>query len=280
MSIKITSDSTCDLSKEIIDKHNISLFSLHINMGGKSFRDCIDIVQDDIFKHVETGGDISTTAALSPSIYEEGFEKYLKDYDTVIHISLGSGFSSSYENAVAASENLGNVYVIDSENLSSGHGMLVYEACLMVEQGLRPEEIVEKLNEIKKRIHISFVLDRLDYMKKGGRCSSVVEIGANLLRLKLQISVIDNKMKVTKKYRGNFEKCMKKYVHEMLDNRDDIELDKVFIAHPHADEHVLDMVKETIRECAHFDEITETRAGCTVSCHCGPNTIGIVFKTK
>lgn len=280
MSIKITSDSTCDLSKEIIEKHNISLFSLHINMGGKSYRDCIDIVQDDIFKYVEAGGDISTTAALSPSVYEEGFRKYLQDFDAIIHINIGSGFSSSYENAVAASEKLDNVYVIDSENLSSGHGMLVYEACLMVKQGLQPEEIIEKLNDIKKRIHTSFVLDRLDYMKKGGRCSSVVELGANLLRLKPQISVIDNKMKVTKKYRGNYDKCMKKYVHEMLDSRDDIELDRVFITHPHADEKVIQLVKDTVKECADFKEMIETRAGCTVSCHCGPNTIGVLFKTK
>lgn len=280
MSIKITSDSTCDLSPEIIKRYDIDLFSLYITMGGKTYRDGIDIFQDDIFRHVEEGGDISTTASLAPAVYEERFRELLKDHESIIHIDIGDKFSSSYANACMAAEKLENVYVVNSNNLSSGHGIVVLEAALMAEKNMKPVEIVDKLNDLSKRVRTSFVLDRLDYMRKGGRCSMVVELGANLLRLKPRISVINGKMGVTKKYRGSFEKCIKAYIHDQLDDRDDLILDRIFVTHPHASEEVVELAKQTIKECADFKEIIETRAGCTVSCHCGPNTLGVLFVTK
>jgi DegV family protein with EDD domain len=280
MAIKITSDSTCDLTPELIQQHHIELFPLYITLGGKTYRDMVDIHPDDIFRHVDAGGDIATTAAVPPLEYGTRFAQLLKEYDAVVHITIGSHFSACYQNAYLAAQEYDNVYVVDSKNLSSGHGHVVMEAALMAEAGVPAKELAARLEATTPKVEASFILDRLDYMRKGGRCSTIAMLGANALQLKPCIEVFDGAMRVGTKYRGSFEKCIQRYVKDRLEGRDDLVLDRIFITHPHASPEAVETAREAIRQYADFKEIIETRAGCTVSTHCGPSTLGILFITK
>lgn len=278
MNIRITSDSTCDLSPDYLQAHRVELLPLYTMKGGETFRDGVDIHPQDIFDHVAAGGDLCSTAANNVSDYQELFARLLPECDAIIHIDISADFSSCYQNACVAASELPNVYVVDSRNLSSGHGHIVCEAVNMAEEGkLSPQEIVDRLNELTSRVEASFLLDRLDYMVKGGRCSMVVALGANLLHLKPCIEVIDGKMKVVKKYRGSYEKCILNYVKDRLQNRDGLVYERIFITHTPVEDGLVDKVRAAIQECAPFTDIIETQAGCTVSCHCGPGTLGILF---
>lgn len=278
MNIRITSDSTCDLSPDYLQAHRVELLPLYTMKGGETFRDGVDIHPQDIFDHVAAGGDLCSTAANNVSDYQELFARLLPECDAIIHIDISADFSSCYQNACVAASELPNVYVVDSRNLSSGHGHIVCEAVNMAEEGkLSPQEIVDRLNELTSRVEASFLLDRLDYMVKGGRCSMVVALGANLLHLKPCIEVIDGKMKVVKKYRGSYEKCILNYVRDRLQNRDGLVYERIFITHTPVADGIVDKVRAAIQECAPFTDIIETQAGCTVSCHCGPGTLGILF---
>ena len=280
MKIKISSDSTCDLSKEYIQAHDIGILSLVVVKDGESYKDGVDITPDVIFEHVNNGGALCSTSAANVNDYMELFEEYKKEYDAVIHINLGSGFSSSHQNACIAAEEFENVYVVDSMNLSTGHGLVVVEAVKMVEAGKSPEEIYEALNELAPRVEASFVLDRLDYMVKGGRCSAVAALGASLLQLKPCIEVVNGKMGVCKKYRGSYEKALGNYVKDRLMDRDDIEMERIFVTHTETPQDVVESVKAAVKEYKNFEIMEETVAGCTVSCHCGPNTLGVLFIRK
>ena len=169
------------------------------------------------------------------------------------------------------------MYVVDSRNLSTGHGLVVLEAALAAQRGEQPEAIVAHLNEVAGRVEASFVVDKLDYLVKGGRCSSAAALGANLLKLKPCIEVVDGRMKVGKKYRGNYDKVLLQYVRERLDGRDDLALDRIFVTHTPCRPETVEAVKAEIQTYAPFSEIIETTAGCTISSHCGPNTLGILF---
>ena len=280
MKIKITSDSTCDLSAELIQKHDITLSRLSVIKNGEVFQDGSTITPADIFAHVAAGGDLCSTTAFNIGEYEEMFAKYSEEYDGVIHISLGSGFSSSYQNACIAAEDFPKVRVIDSMNLSTGQGHVVLEACRLRETCEDLDEIAEKLRAFAPRVEASFLLDQLAYMVKGGRCSAVAALGANLLGLKPCIEVRDGKMGVVKKYRGKYEKCLASYVKDRLADREDIIRDELFLTYTPVDDNCLAAVKEAIEEHGHFNTVYETTAGCTVSCHCGPGTLGVLFVRK
>ena len=280
MNIKILSDSTCDLSPELLEKHNITLSRLTVVKGGEQFTDGIDIHPADIFAHVAAGGDLCSTAAYSIGQYQDLFTQYAKDYDAIIQINISSDFSACYQNATIAAAEFDNVYVVDSRNLSTGQGLVVLEACRLAETCNDPAEIAEKLNDFASRVEASFVLDRLEYMVKGGRCSSAAALGANLLNLKPCIEVKNGKMSVVKKYRGNYAKCLTSYVKDRLADRDDICQDQIFITHTPVDDASLAAAKEAVDAYGHFNTIYETEAGCTVSCHCGPGTLGVLFVRK
>lgn len=280
MKLIISSDSTCDLSKEYIKEHNIGILPLVVVKDGESYKDGIEITPEVIFEHVNAGGALCSTSAGNVNDYMELFEGYKKDYDAVIHISLGSGFSSSHQNACIAAEEFENVYVVDSMNLSTGHGLVVVEAVKMAEKGMQPKEIYDALNELTPRIEASFVLDRLDYMVKGGRCSAVAALGASLLQLKPCIEVVDGKMGVCKKYRGSYEKALGNYVKDRLMDRDDIDMERIFVTHTETPKEVVESVIANVKEYKNFDVLEETVAGCTISCHCGPNTLGVLFIRK
>jgi DegV family protein with EDD domain len=280
MKIKILSDSTCDLSAAQLAEHDIDLARLTIIKDGQPFLDGETIFPADIFAHVAAGGDLCSTTAFNVGEYEDLFGKYAKEYDGIIHISLGSGFSSSYQNACLAAEDFPNIRVIDSQNLSTGQGHVVLEACRLAKTCEDLDEIAEKLNDFASRVEASFVLDQLGYMAKGGRCSSVAALGANLLGLKPCIEVKNGKMGVVKKYRGSYAKCLANYVKDRLADRDDIIRDELFLTYTPVEDDCLAAVKNAIEEHGHFNTVYETTAGCTVSCHCGPGTLGVLFVRK
>lgn len=280
MKIKIISDSTCDLSKELIEKYDIEIVALTVIKNGESYSDGVDITTSDIFAHVAAGGDLCSTAAINIDQYTNIFSRFAGEYDGVVHINISSGFSSCYQNARLAAEEFDNVRVIDSLNLSTGQGLVVLKACELAQTCENLDELVEKLNEIIPKVEASFVLDRLEYMVKGGRCSSAAALGANLLGLKPCIEVKDGKMSVVKKYRGNYSKCLTTYVKDRLANRDDLDRTHLFVTRTPVSDDCLNAVKETVNEYADFENIYWTEAGCTVSCHCGPGTLGVLFIRK
>ncbi len=280
MNIKILSDSTCDLSQEILDQYNISVIPLIIMKDEKEYRDGVTITPADIFAHVAAGGDLCSTAALSVGVYQEFFQEYAEKYDGVLHINIGSGFSSSYQNACLAAEDMENVRVVDSQNLSTGQGLVVLKACELAKTCESLDQLHDQLEAFTQKVEASFMLDQLKYMVKGGRCSSAAALGANLLNLKPCIEVKDGKMSVVKKYRGNYAKCLTNYVHDRLEGREDLDYSRIFITHTPVSDEQMDAVRQAVRSCGTFAETLETEAGCTVSCHCGPGTLGVLFVRK
>lgn len=280
MRYQITSDSTCDLSPEQLEKYNIRLLPLYVDMDGRTLRDGVDVKPDDIYAHVAAGGGLPKTAAVNMADYVRAFTELSAKNDFVIHVCISMDFSCCYQNAKLAAADFDNVYVVDSRNLSTGHGLVVLEAERMAREGMEPEAIVAALEELTGRVEASFILDRLDYMKMGGRCSAVTLLGANLLRLRPCIEVRDGKMGVGKKYRGSFEKCLVQYITDKLSGRTDLELRRVFITHSGLPEQTVQKAVETVQSLQKFEEIDVTRAGCTVSSHCGPGTIGVLFIRK
>lgn len=276
--IKITADSTCDLSPELIEEMHITLVPIHIIVDDRTYNDGVDITPEDIFRFVEEEGRQCKTAAVNVYEYASIFEELSPKHEAVIHISLGSGFSSTHQNARIAAQQFDNVYVIDSQNLSTGSGHLVYDAALMAKEGRSAEEICRKLEQMVPKIEASFVIDKLDYLHKGGRCSGLEALGAKLLQIKPCIEVIDGRMDVGKKYRGNLGRCLEHYVRDRLKGRTDIDYSRLFITYSSCPEDILNRVKSVVQELSQFEEIIVTKAGCTVTSHCGPNTLGILFK--
>lgn len=279
MRIKVISDSTCDLTAQQLAAHNITITPLIIMKGDEEYLDGVTIQPADIFAYVAAGGDLCSTAARGMAVYEEVFSQYAKEYDGIVHISLGSAFSSSYQNACLAAESFENVRVIDSMNLSTGQGLVVLRACELAASGMTLDEIEGELNALTPRIEASFVMDQLSYMVKGGRCSSAAALGANLLNLKPCIEVRDGKMSVVKKYRGSYTKCLVSYAKDRLLNREDLEYGTVFVTHTPVEEEAAAAVLEVVK-AQPFRNVYQSDAGCTVSCHCGPGTLGVLFIRK
>jgi len=278
--IIIASDSTTDLSKELIERYNISVLPLSVTLGTESFLDGVTVDAEKIYDFVDRTGTLPKTAAINVGDFMDYFEEITKDGSSVVFFSLGSKFSSSYNNACIAAQDFENVYIVDTENLSTGGGLLVLCACDMLKEGLSAKEIAEKSRENAKCVEASFVIDGLEYLYKGGRCSAVSVFGANLLKIKPCIEVKDGAMGVGKKYRGNFATVTKEYIKERLINSQDIDTKRVFVTHSGVDPEIEKDTAELVKSMNIFDEVIVTRAGCTVSSHCGPNTLGVLFVRK
>ena len=283
MNIKISADSTCDLSPDLIARYDIGISPLYIVRDGESLVDGVDITPDEIYAHVEAGGSMCSTAAVSVYDYVEFFHKELESADAVVHFHISGDMSACYQNACIAAAEVGNVYPVDARNLSTGIGLLVLEAAELARAGqLTAQEIQERMNQRRELLDVSFVVEQLGYLRKGGRCSSVAALGANMLSLRPCIQVKDGKMGVGKKYRGAYQKCLLQYVKERLEGRNDIDLHRIFITESggFTPEEVAE-VEAAVRSYQPFEEVLHTRAGCTVSSHCGPRTLGILyFHTK
>ena len=275
--IKITCDSTCDLPQELYAKYDVEVISLAVTLGDTLHRDGVDITAPELFDYVNETGTLPKTSAISMGEYLDVFGKYTAEGKTVIHINLSSNLSASHQNAVLAAQELSSVYVVDSRSLSTGSGHLVIEAAEMAAQGLDAETIVARLNEMKERLDVSFVLQTLEYLQKGGRCSSVAALGARALQLRPEIRVADGGMGVGKKYRGSMEKSVLDYVRGRLEGRDDIDTRRIFITHSTAPQELVDKVIALVKELHPFQEVIASVAGCTISSHCGPNCLGVLF---
>ncbi|MDR1217940.1 MAG: DegV family protein [Oscillospiraceae bacterium] len=278
MKIKISADSTCDLTHELIDRYDIGIVPLYIVKGGESFKDGLEITPDDLFDYVDSGAGTCHTAAVNIADYTDAFTSYLREYDAVVHINISSGFSACNQNARIAASELPNVYVVDSFNLSTGTGHLVYDAALMAAEGVAPDEIARRLDGMAPFMDASFIIDKLTYLHKGGRCSSLTALGANILKLKPCIEVTDGKMDVGKKYRGSFDKVILQYVADKLSDAGNIDGRRIFVTHttrvpPDTTRSVID----AIRSYGIFDEIVESHAGCAISNHCGTVCLGVLF---
>lgn len=278
--IKITCDSTCDLPQALYEKYDVDVAALSVTLGENLHHDGVDVSAPDLFNYVKKTGNLPKTSAVSMGEYLELFGKYTAEGKTVIHINLSSNLSASHQNALLAAQELGNVYVVDSRNLSTGSGHLVIAAAEMAAQGLDAETIVAQLDELKARVDASFVLQTLEYLQKGGRCSGVAALGARALQLRPEIRVADGGMGVGKKYRGSMEKSVLDYIRGRLEGRDDIDMRRIFITHSPMDTEVVAKAIALVKELHPFEEVIETNAGCTICSHCGPNCLGILFLKK
>ena len=281
MNVKITSDSTCDLSPELLRQYDVSITPLSVCCGERVGADGTEITPDDIYEYVHAEGKLPQTSAVNVADYAEEFHRWTKQGCCVVHFCISSDFSSTYQNACLAAKEVGNVFVVDSRNLSTGQGLLVLHAAEMAANGYYAQEIWETCSAMTKRVEASFVIDSLDYLNKGGRCSALGAFGGNLLRLKPCIEVRDGKMTPGKKYRGRIEKVMLQYVEDRLQNRTDIDKHRIFITHTKCSPEAVQAVRDKIQKIMpDFEEILETTAGATITSHCGPNTLGILFVRK
>ena len=280
MNIKVTADSTCDLSQELVERYGVTIVPLTVTCDGKSYTDGVDIDPEALLAITERTGGAASTSAVNMQQYLDVFAPLLKECDAIVHFTISSEMSACYQNACLAAEELGNVYVIDSRNLSTGIGQLVLDACIMAEEGVPAREIKAELDERKEKLDVSFVLSTLEYLRRGGRCTTVAAMGANLLKLRPCINVVNGSMGVGKKYRGNIQACLVQYVKDKLAEPDTVDPRRIFITDSGFDEETRILVEKTVRECVPFEEIYHTRAGCTISCHCGPGCLGILFYRK
>ena len=278
--IIISSDSTCDLSQELVEKYQIRILPMGVSLGDKTYRDGVDITPDDIYAHHEKTGELPKTSAINLGENLDYFEELTKDGSAVVHFTISNAMSSTYNNACAAAASFADVYVVDSKNLSTGSGLLVLKAAEMAQSGMEAGEIAQKVTDLADCVDASFVVDNLEYLAKGGRCSAVAAFGANLLQLKPCISVKNGAMGVTKKYRGKYGKVLLGYVADRLADAENICLDRVFVTHAGCDPEIVESVVQEVKNTLPFKEVLVTRAGCTVSSHCGANTLGVLFIRK
>ena len=278
--IIISADSTVDLSPELAEKYSVVVSPMLVTMGGKTYTDGVDISPKELFEYTKSSGELAKTAAQSTAYYTEYFEKLSADGSAVIHFSISDSMSSAHNFARIAAEDMENVYVVDSQNLSTGIALLVLKAADLVAEGKTAKEIYDEVCALRSRVDASFVIDTLEYLHKGGRCSAVAMLGANVLKLRPCIEVKDGSMGVSRKYRGKMSLVYKEYAKDQLHDPDDIDLSRVFVTHTCGDDPVVDEVVELVKQTLPFKEIIKNTAGCTISAHCGPGTLGVLFFRK
>lgn len=279
MKIAISADSTCDLSEELVKKNNVAIMPIIVTLDDKEYQDGVDITTDKLYEYIESTGNLAKTAARSIFEYQEHFEKLLKDCDHVIHFALSFKISATGSNALKASEEIGTdkVTVIDTKSLSSGSGLLILSAAEKIQAGKDLETIKQEILEEAEKVQASFLVDTLKYLHKGGRCSSVALLGANILKIKPRISLVDGEMKVTKKYMGNINASLIKYTKDILEECPP-NLDRVFVTNSSKME-IRETLVNTLKDYG-FKEILTAEAGCTICTHCGKNTLGVLYIKK
>ena len=278
MKIVISAESTIDLPKELLDKYNIKTTPFTINLGDELIEDHFG-VSKEIFEFVDKSKKLPKTSAVSPDQFKTHFENLKKDYDAIVHVSLSSLISSAYNNACMVAKEMENVYVVDSKSLSTGIALLAIKGKDLIDEGKDAKEIFETLQALSPKVEASFVLERLNYLHKGGRCSALALLGANILKIKPQIILSDGRMIVGKKYMGNMTKVVDKYIDDLLDSNPNPILEHVFITHSSPMPEAEKIVTEKL-ENRGFKYIHNTLAGGTISSHCGPNCIGVLFLNK
>lgn len=283
MAVVLSADRTCDLTDALCEKYDVHTIPFHVLLDNKEYLDGVDIVPEEIYRVFYDKHLLPKTSAINTGEYLDYFRPFVEQGHEVVHFNLGSALSSSYQNCVNAAAELGHIHVIDGRNLSTGVGLQVLDAGEMIKAGKTGEEIKAYFDENHACYHGSFVVDTLEFLHAGGRCSSVAAFSASLLNIRPSIEVNndDGSMTVGKKYRGAFEKVVLKYVKEKLAQYDDICTDKIFITDSGGlDDKFRDKVEKAILDVLPFEHVYRSTASCTISCHCGPKTLGILFVTK
>jgi len=278
MKIAISAESTVDLSKELLDNYNISTIPFNILLGEKLGVDG-EISAPEIFDYVKKSGELPKTSAINEEQYYEYFHELLKNHDAIIHFTLSSELSCACDNAKKAGKRLENVFVVDSQSLSTGIALLAIYARKLAENGISPEEIAQRCELRVPFVQASFVLEKLNFLYKGGRCNSLQLLGANLLKLRPQIVVKNGKMQSGKKYRGNFLKCVSNYCDDILEEFNNPDLELAFVTYSSATDDAIDLAINKLKEKG-FSNIFCTKASSTISSHCGENCLGILYINK
>ena len=273
----ITTDSACDLGK-IVEERNIPNLPIYVIMDGKEYKDGVDISAEDIFRIVKETKKMPKTAALSQADFEDFFAKQLENGDEIVHIGLSSQLSVTYTNAVNASKAFhGKVKVVDSKNLSTGIGLLVMYAKDLADKGLSADEIVKKVEERVSFVQASFIIQEVEYLWRGGRLSTLSMLGANLLKIKPQIEVVDGAMKNTAKPRGKMLPVLKEYIDDMLAKYNNPDPTRCFVTHSHVEPELANEIIEYVKSKNIFKEVLLTTAGATITSHCGKGTLGLLY---
>ena len=280
--IIIASDSTTDLSPELIEKYGVKIVAMGVTLGDRDYTDGVDINPDMIYEYYEKNGELPKTAAVNIAQFEEFFAENTKDGSAVILFTLSSEMSSTFSNARLAAEDFENVFVVDTRNLSTGGGLLVLTAAELAAEGKEAKEIAEECERLTSHVDASFIIDNLEFLYKGGRCSAVAKVGATVLGLKPCIMVKEGKMGVGKKYRHpkGFAGVLPVYVGDRLGDASDVYTDKIFVTHAGCAPEIIESCVNKVKEIAPEANVMITRAGCTISSHCGRNTLGVLFIRK
>lgn len=275
MKITVSLDSACDLTAELIEKYRFSIIPFGVNMGDRFFHDG-EVPVTEIFEYADNNKTLPKTNAINEEEFSEYFKGLLKTSDAVIHFDISGDISSACNNAINAAKKLKNVYVIDSRTLSTGIALEAIYARKLADEGVAPEEIVKKVEARIPFVQVSFVIERLDYLYKGGRCSSLALLGANLLKIRPEIEVREGTMSSTNKFRGRMTDVVAKYCRTVLEKYNTPDKSIIFITHSEAEPEMVEAAKAVVSEYG-FETVYETKAGCTVSSHCGKNTLGILY---
>ncbi len=279
--IKFCTDSCVDISKKLLEDNDISVLPLYVILGEEEYLDGVTIQPKDIFAYVKEYGVLPKTAARSVENYKDFYNKNLGENDHLIYIGIANNLSSSYANAVSARDEMGElkdrIHVIDSKSLSSGIGLLILYGKKLAGEGLSAQEVCSKIEKQIEKNQTSFIVDKLDYLYKGGRCSALTRFGASLLNIKPVLELQEGKIENTSKFMGKFNLVCKKYIDQMLEKHKNYKTDLCFITHTCKDEEFAMQMVEYVKSKNIFDEVLPQRAGSTISCHCGENTLGILY---
>lgn len=277
--VKICTDSCIDINKEQLEEYNISVLPLCVILKDKEYLDGVNINPKDIYEYVDKTGQLPKTATRSIEDFKEFFSNLLASGDDVIYMGISDKLSSSFSYACKAKEELNNnkLHLVDSKSLSSGIGLLILYAAKMAKIGQDAETICKELERQRNFNQTSFVVDKLDYLYKGGRCSAMARFGANLLKIKPRLELVDGKIENTGKYMGQFKVVVKKYIDDMLKIHSNYKKDLCFITHTCTDEEFVRNIVDYVKSKNIFDNVVSSVAGSTITCHCGKNTLGILY---
>ena len=278
--ILIASDSTTDLPPELVERYHIKIIPLGVTLGEKTYTDGVDIDPDAIYRHYTQTGELPKTSAVNIAEFLSFFRQYTQQGYSIVLFTISAEFSSTFNNARLAAQDFDNVFVVDTRNLCTGGGLLVVNAAEMAEQGKSAAEIALESVRLVPYVDSSFVIDSLEFLHKGGRCSAVAALGANLLHLKPCILVRNGRMTVGKKYRGKFAAVLTQYIFDHLGDGADVDPKRVFLTHAGCDSEIVDACLAQVRDILPQSEVVLSRAGCTISSHCGQNTLGVLFLRK
>ena len=276
----ISTDSPADIPAALVEKYSVAVCPLHVILGGEDKLDGVNVTPDDLVENYKQTKALPSTSAIPVGEYTDKFAELTADGSSVVHISLSAGVSSSHRNAVIAAEDFDDVYVVDSTLLTTGIAALVVKAAHMAESGMSAAEIAKELETLREKVDVSFVLDNLEFLAKGGRCSAVAALGANILGIRPSLEMREGKLGMCKKYRGKIEKVQLQYVAERIESLGEFDDEFCFMTHSPIDPEQVKALVEAVKATGKFKEVIEADAGCTITAHCGPNCAGFVAIKK